>query len=354
MVSGMLKVGIVGATGYAGQELVRLLVQHPGVRMTALTSQTYKGLNISDVFPHLRGYVDLICSDTDINALSEQCDVLFIALPHGIASTVVTADVLSKCRIIDLGADFRLRDSAEYEKWYHTQHGNPPLLAEAVYGLCEWREQDIRNARLIANPGCYATAAALALMPLLKSKLVEPHTLIVDAKSGVSGAGRVPSIGSHFNECDETIKAYALGTHRHTPEIEAQLHHFDESIQISFTPHLVPMNRGILATSYASLKENVHIDDVRAAFADCYHDKPFVRLCPAEPKEGSQPETRWVKGSNFCDIGLTVDERTRRVIVVSALDNLIKGAAGQAVQNMNIACGLDQTTGLTQIPIFPA
>ena len=349
----MVKAAIVGATGYAGQELVRLLVQHPDVDLTAVTSQTYKGTKIADVFPSLRGYVDLECIDANLTELSKGCDVLFVALPHGVASGAVTKEVIGNCRVIDLGADFRLKDAAVYEKWYHTKHGSPQLLPGAVYGLPEWREKEITSARLIANPGCYATAAALALLPLVQSKLVDPRTLIVDAKSGVSGAGRAPSLGTHFNEVNETIKAYGLATHRHTPEIEEQLHAFDPSIRLSFTPHLVPMNRGILATTYASLNDNIHIDDVRAAFEKCYSGKPFVRLCPAEPKESSLPETRWVKGSNFCDIGMAVDERTRRVIVVSALDNLIKGAAGQAVQNMNIVFGFDQTTALGQLPVFP-
>jgi N-acetyl-gamma-glutamyl-phosphate reductase len=349
----MISAAILGATGYTGQELVRLLAQHPDVQLKGVTTQSYGGSNITDVFPHLKGSVSIACSETDIESMSNY-DVVFIALPHGVASNIVTKDILKKTRVIDLGADFRLKDVGAYEQWYNTAHGNKALVENAAYGLTEWNEAEIANANLVANPGCYATAAALAMLPLVSEGLVEPSSILIDAKSGVSGAGRATNQAVHFNECNETIKAYGLATHRHTPEIEEQLDKFAPGIKITFTPHLVPMNRGILVTAYGSLKKNVTSEQVLDLFSLYYADKPFVRLCKSKSAPAALPETRWVKGSNFCDIGCVVDERTNRVIVVAALDNLMKGAAGQAVQNMNVMFGLNQNRGLNHVPIFPA
>lgn len=345
----MVTTAVLGATGYTGQELVRLLAQHPDVELRTITTQSYGGKNITDVFPNLKGTISMFCSENDIEKAAE-CDVVFLALPHGIASTTVTKEILNKTRVIDLGADFRLKDVCAYEQWYQTKHGNQRLIDDAAYGLTEWNEGEIADSQLIANPGCYATAASLALLPLLCEGVIDPASIIIDAKSGVSGAGRGATQAVHFNECNETIKAYGIASHRHTPEIEQQLSKHAPGIAITFTPHLVPMNRGILITAYATLKKPLSQKEATEIFQVHYEGKPFVRL----PDNESLPETRWVKGSNFCDIGCVVDQRTNRIIVVAALDNLMKGAAGQAVQNMNVMFGLDQTRGLSHVPIFPS
>lgn len=377
----MLSSAVLGATGYTGQELIRLLAQHPDVELKVATTQSYGDANITDVFPHLKGTISMSCSENDIEAASE-CDVVFLALPHGVASKLITSHILGKTKIIDLGADFRLKDVDTYEKWYQTKHGNHALLPQSIYGLTEWHKQDIATAKLVANPGCYATAASLALLPLLSQNVIDPASIIIDAKSGVSGAGRAATQAVHFNECNETIKAYGLATHRHTPEIEQQLAQFAPGATITFTPHLVPMNRGILVTAYATLAKPLDTAGALQVFQSQYGNEPFVRVYGAGQQSGTTnesgngsgtngnngshqasagsmpvkqlPETRWVKGSNYCDIGCIVDERTNRLIVVAALDNLMKGAAGQAVQNMNVMFGLDQRRGLTHVPIFPA
>lgn len=353
----MIAAGVLGATGYTGQELVRLLAQHPDVELKMASSQSYGGKQLTDVFPHLKGQLQIVCEETDIQKMANECDVIFAALPHGVTAKVVTANITSKTKVIDLGADFRLRDVTQYEQWYHTSHANPALVSHAVYGLSEWNEQKIVSTNLVANPGCYATASALALLPLVAGGLIEPQSIIIDAKSGVSGAGRTTTQDIHFNECNETIKAYGVGSHRHTPEIEQTLASHasgSASFTITFTPHLVPMNRGILVTAYGAITNRHGIDDINHAFRSSYDRKPFIRLLTGGEDKPVMPETRWVKGSNFCDIGWTVDERTNRVIVVAALDNLVKGAAGQAIQNMNIMFGINQQRGLNYVPIFPA
>lgn len=347
----MIKAAIVGATGYAGAELVRLLAQHRQVELVALTSHSYSGQSFEQVYPHFRNQMKLVCAGDDLAPIVDQADVVFFALPHGHVAQKVDAEALQKTRIIDLGADFRLDDAAEYEHWYGLAHPNAPLLEQAVYGLPEWYRDEIRAARLIANPGCYPTCSALALAPLLKAGLVQSESIIIDAKSGVTGAGRALALGHHFNECNESIKAYGIATHRHTPEIEQTLRTVSgKPVTLTFTPHLVPMNRGILATIYANLAPGATDSDLRAAYETTYQNEPFVRLLP----EGAYPETRWVKGSNFCDIGFRVDTRSNRVIVVASIDNLVKGAAGQAIQNMNLMFGLEETAGLESFPIFPA
>jgi len=353
MQSAKVKVAIVGATGYTGQELVRLLLRHPQVEVNAVTSRSYVGKKLSDVFPSLRNNTALVCTDTELAALAKNNDFVFLALPHGEAAGSVTKDVLNDCKIIDLGADFRLESAAEYKQWYHLEHANPALIKDAVYGLCELNRDAIAGARLIANPGCYATCSILALAPVLKDALIVPESIVIDAKSGVSGAGRGLTLGSHFNECNETIKAYALASHRHTPEIEQVLsHHSGGTIKLSFTPHLMPMNRGILVTAYATLQDGVDCAKVQAAYLALYAHAQFVRVYDAEA-DAALPETRWVKGSNYCDIGFRIDQRCNRIIVVAALDNLLKGAAGQAIQNMNIMSGFDESTALEELPIFP-
>lgn len=345
-----VKAAILGATGYTGEELVRLLARHPQVELTALTSHSYVGKPYSEVYPHMAGIADHVCEEEGIEALADRADVVFVALPHGHAAQKVNAQLLSRAKVIDLGADYRLKSQATYEEWYGVSHASPGLLPEAVYGLTEWNRDDIRKARLLANPGCYPTCSALSLAPLLKAGLVEPDSIIIDSKSGVTGAGRSLKQDLHYAECAESIKAYGVASHRHTPEIEQSLSGISgQAVSLTFTPHLVPMSRGILITAYARLTQAIGSDLVRAYYEKTYQGEPFIRLCPPD----AMPETRWVKGSNFCDIGFRIDERNRRIIVVAAIDNLVKGAAGQAIQNMNLMFGLDETAGLLSPPLFP-
>ncbi|HLW22264.1 MAG TPA: N-acetyl-gamma-glutamyl-phosphate reductase, partial [Sphaerochaetaceae bacterium] len=317
----MVTVGVIGATGYAGSELMRLLCRHPAVEKIMAGSHSYVGNSYSSVYPNFRELFDYSCQDSDLATMARKCDVVFLSLPHGIASQQVTEAILDQSVIIDLGADFRIRDSSVYESWYKTSHGNPELLKRAVYGLSELYRGEVGNSRLIANPGCYTTCSILTAQPLLAEGLIEPDTIIIDAKSGVSGAGRSEKLGSLFCEIDESIKAYGVATHRHTPEIEQELslahskHMHDTGVTVSFTPHLVPMNRGILATLYAKLKQGVTQSDIDEAYQKRYRDERFVRLLPY----GTFPETRWVKGSNFCDIGYTIDQRTGRIVACGAL-----------------------------------
>jgi N-acetyl-gamma-glutamyl-phosphate reductase len=344
-----IKVGIIGATGYAGSELVRLITQHHEAELVALTSQSYAGKDYAEVYSNYT-HKDYICEEEHIEELADKCDVIFLALPHGVASKKITEDILKKCKIIDLGADFRLQDVEVYEKWY-TTHYSKEILPEAIYGLCEINRSRIKGRRIVANPGCYTTCSILSLYPLVKEGLIDLTSIIIDAKSGATGAGRGLSLGNHYCELNESVKAYKIASHRHTPEIEEQLSlAAGQDIVLNFTPHLIPMDRGILATCYAKLNKSYSCSDIRAAYEKYYADEYFIRLC----KEGCFPETKWVKGSNFVDIGFTVDERTGRVIVVGAIDNLFKGAAGQAVQNMNILFGLEEKTGLDYVPVFPA
>ncbi len=346
----MIKAGIIGATGYVGQELVRLLKNHKDVEIKHITSHSYVGKEFDSIYENYRDVFTEKCEEQEIEKIAEEVDVLFIALPHGIASGEINESILKKTKVIDIGADYRLKDQAVYEDWYDTKHMSPELLERAVYGLCELNREAIKSARLIANPGCYPTSTTLTLLPLLKEGLIEEDSVIVDAKSGVTGAGRGLNLGTHYTECNESMKAYAIASHRHTPEIEEQLSTIGGSeVIINFTPHLIPMNRGILTTSYAKLKKKASYGEVKAVYEKYYADEYFVRLT----KENIFPETKWVKGSNFCDIGIKVDERTGRVIVVGAIDNMIKGAAGQAVQNMNIMFDIDEKSGLEDVSIFP-
>lgn len=346
----MIKVGIVGCTGYAGQELMRLLTMHPECDVEIITSRTYKNMNFNQVYGNYTNITTKQIVDDEIEELAKKVDVIFLALPHGIASNKITNKILEHTKVIDLGADFRLKNLDEYEDWYGVTHGSPKLLDEAVYGLCELKRDKIKNASLIANPGCYTTCSILSLVPLIKNNIVDKNSIIIDAKSGVTGAGRALNLATHYTECNESIKAYKIASHRHTPEIEQELSNVaDNSVTISFTPHLVPMNRGILITAYGNLTKICTYKDIKNIYEQFYKNEKFIRLLP----EGVFPETKWVKGSNYCDINFQIDERTNRIIVIAAIDNLIKGAAGQAVQNMNILFNIDESTGIEMIPSFP-
>ena len=346
----MIKVGIIGSTGYAGGELVRLLYAHPDAEIVFLGSQSYVDKRYSEVFPNVFKLVDGICRAEDMEKLADEVDVVFTATPQGFCSTLVNERILSKTKIIDLSADFRIKDVNRYEEWYNLKHGSPEFIAEAVYGLPEINREDVKGARLIANPGCFPTCSVLASYPLVKEGIIDPNTIIVDAKSGTSGAGRSAKVANLYCEVNESIKAYGVTTHRHTPEIEDQLSYAaGKDVMVQFTPHLVPMNRGILATIYASLTRKVSYEEVKAIYDKYYKNEYFVRVL----NKDVCPETRFVEGSNFTDVNFRIDERTNRVIMMGAIDNLVKGAAGQAVQNMNIMFGLPENEGLKLVPVLP-
>ncbi len=346
----MIKAGIIGATGYAGEELVRLLLRHPDVEIVWYGSRSYVEQPYADVYKNFFRLVEDRCLDDDLPKLAEEADVIFTATPQGYLAGVISEEILGKAKVVDLSADFRLKDVNIYEQWYKIEHKAPQFLPEAVYGLCEINRDAIGKARLVANPGCYTTCSILTAWPLVEQGLIDPDTLIIDAKSGTSGAGRSAKTANLFCEVNENIKAYGVTTHRHTPEIEEQLGYAaGHPLTLSFTPHLVPMNRGILVTAYASLKEGVTEEQLRDALTARYAEEPFIRVLP----KGVCPETRWVEGSNYVDINVMVDPRTHRAILMGALDNLVKGAAGQAVQNMNLMFGLPETAGLDLVPMFP-
>ena len=346
----MIKVGIIGATGYAGVEIVRLLQQHKDAEVVWYGSRSYIDKKYADVFANMFEIVDEKCLDDNIEELADKVDVIFTATPQGLCSSLVNEEILNKVKIIDLSADFRIKDVATYEKWYKIEHKSPEFIDEAVYGLCEINREKTKGARLIANPGCYTTCSILSIYPMIKEGLIDPKSIIIDAKSGTSGAGRGAKVPNLFCEVNENIKAYGVGTHRHTPEIEEQLGYAaGEEVLINFTPHLVPMQRGILVTAYANLKKEVTYEEVKAVYDKYYKKEQFIRVLENE----TPPETRWVEGSNYVDVSFKIDERTGRIIMMGALDNLIKGAAGQAVQNMNIIFGLPENEGLQQVPMFP-
>lgn len=346
----MIKAGMIGSTGYAGGELARLLLQRDDVEILWYGSRSYVGQKYASVYPNLFKIVDENCQDDAIKELADQVDVIFTATPQGLCASLIDEEILSKVKVIDLSADFRIKDQAVYEKWYKLEHKSPQFLGEAVYGLPEVNREKVKTARLIANPGCFPTCSFLAVYPMVKEGLIDPNTLIIDAKSGTSGAGRGAKTDNLYCEVNESIKAYGVGTHRHTPEIEEQLSYAaGKPVTISFTPHLVPMNRGILVTAYASLNGKVTEEEARAVYEKYYQNEYFVRLL--EP--GAVPQTRWVEGSNFADVNFKIDPRTNRVVMMGAIDNMVKGAAGQAIQNMNLMFGLPEQTGLKQLPMFP-
>lgn len=345
----MIKVAVLGATGYAGIELVRILSAHPEVKLEVLGSHSFDGQPISDVYQNFSHVLDMDCEELDMERVA-QCDVAFTALPHGASKDVIPSLIEKGLKVIDLSGDFRYDDIKVYEKWYGGEHSSPELLEESVYGLCELYRDKVMDARLVGNPGCYTTCSILGAYPVLASGLGDSRNIIVDAKSGVTGAGRSLSLGTHFCECTENTKAYKVATHRHTSEIEQELSKAaGEEVMISFTPHLIPQKRGILSTIYVNLTKPCTTEELVNTYKEFYKNEYFVRVKDA----GKLPETKHVAGSNFVDIGVVVDERLNRAVIVSAIDNLYKGAAGQAVQNMNLMFGLDERTGLMMAPMFP-
>ena len=346
----MIKVGIIGATGYAGSELVRILLGHKDVEIKWYGSRSYIDKKYASIYQNFFQLVDANCMDDNMEVLADQVDVIFTATPQGLCASLVNEEILSKVKIIDLSADFRIKDVKVYEEWYKLEHKSPQFIEEAVYGLCEINREDVKKARLVANPGCYTTCSILTCYPLVKEGIIDPNTIIVDAKSGTSGAGRGAKVDNLFCEVNENMKAYGVATHRHTPEIEEQLGYAcGEKITINFTPHLVPMNRGILATAYASLKKDVTYEEVKAIYDKYYADEKFVRVL----EKDVCPQTKWVEGSNYVDVNFKIDPRTNRIIMMGAIDNLVKGAAGQAVQNMNLMFGLKESEGLELVTMFP-
>ena len=351
----MIRAGIIGATGYAGNELVRILMGHKEVEIKWYGSRSYIDKKYAEVYQNMFEIVDDVCLDDNMDELASQVDVIFTATPQGFLAGVLTEDILNKVKIIDLSADFRIKDVSVYEKWYKIEHKTPQFIEEAVYGLCEINRDKVKGARLIANPGCYTTCSILTAYPLVKEGMIDPNTLIIDAKSGTSGAGRGAKLPNLFCEVNENMKAYGVTTHRHTPEIEEQLGYAaGKEIVVNFTPHLVPMNRGILATEYATLVKKADgslpsYEEVKAVYDKYYAKEKFVRVL----EKDICPETKWVEGSNYVDVNFKIDERTGRIVMMGALDNLVKGAAGQAVQNMNLLFGFDEAEGLNMVPMFP-
>lgn len=346
----MIKAGIMGSTGYAGGELARLLLQREDVEIRWYGSKSYVNQNYADVYQNMFQIVDDACMDDNMKALAKEVDVIFTATPQGFCASLMEEEILSQTKVIDLSADYRIKDVSTYEAWYKIEHQTPQYIKEAVYGLPEINREDIKKARLVANPGCYPTCSTLSIYPLVKEGMIDPNTIIIDAKSGTSGAGRGAKVDNLYCEVNENIKAYGVGVHRHTPEIEEQLSYAaGKPVTISFTPHLVPMNRGILITAYASLLKKYSYEEIKVAYDKYYSQEYFVRVL----EKDVVPQTKWVEGSNFVDVNFKIDPRTNRVVVMGAMDNLVKGAAGQAVQNMNLLFGLPEQKGLKLVPMFP-
>lgn len=346
----MIKVGIIGSTGYAGGELARILLQRDDVEIKWYGSKSYVDQKYAYIYQNMFQIVDDVCMEENMEELAELVDVIFTATPQGLCASLVNEKLLSKVKVIDLSADFRIKDVAVYEKWYKITHPSPQFLQEAVYGLPELNRAAIKKARLVANPGCYPTCSTLAIYPLVKEGLIDTDTLIIDAKSGVSGAGRGAKLDNLYCEVNESCKAYGVAGHRHTPEIEEQLSYgAGKPVILNFTPHLIPMNRGILITAYASFTKKVSYEEVKTVYDNYYKQEQFVRVL----EKDVCPQTRWVEGSNFVDVNFKIDERTGRMIIMGAMDNMVKGAAGQAVQNMNLMFGLPENTGLKLVPVFP-
>ncbi len=346
----MIKAGIIGATGYAGGELARLLLQREDIEITWFASKSYVDQDYASIYQNMYQLTDAQCKADDMKQMAEEADVIFTATPQGLCASLISEEILSRAKVIDLSADFRIKDVAVYEAWYKLKHAAPQFIQEAVYGLPEINRERIQEARLIANPGCYPTCTFLSVYPLAKEGLIDLSTLIVDAKSGTSGAGRGAKVNNLYCEVNESIKAYGVAGHRHTPEIEEQLSYAaGKPVTINFTPHLVPMDRGILVTAYASLARDVSYEEVKAVYDQYYEKERFVRVLAKDVC----PETRWVKGSNFVDVNFKIDPRTKRIIMMGAMDNMVKGAAGQAIQNMNLMFGLPEDKGLRLVPMFP-
>jgi len=345
----VLKVGIVGGTGYTGQDLARMLYTHPEVKIEGILTRSYAGETFSNIYPNLKGFADISCEKFDNRDIIDRSDVIITALPHSLSAPIVMEAYHKGKKVVDLGADFRFSNVEVYESWYKVKHPCPELLEEAVYAIPEINREEIKKVTIVGNPGCYPTCSILTIAPLLKEDIIDEHSIIIDAKTGVSGAGRSLKLGSHFCECNESIKAYGVAGHRHLPEIEEQLTKISgKNVTASFTPHLVPMNRGILTTIYASLKKDVSFEELYEIYMEYYHGEYFVRIM----EKGKMPETRQVRNSNFCDIGIAVDEHAGRVIACGVIDNLVKGASGQAIQNMNIICGLPEKMGLDMPPVY--
>lgn len=341
----MINVGIVGGTGYVGIELIRLLANHPKVTLKAISSVSYEGKNIQEIYPSVLGIVDLVC--TNSKQVIKECDVIFTALPHGLSEYIVEECIKSHKICIDIGADFRLNSEEVYKKWYKKEFEIKGIHKDAVYGLPEVYKEDIKKSSIIANPGCYPTSAALGLVPLFENKMVEKDSVIIDAKSGTTGTGREPSQITHFSECNDNITGYGIGTHRHMPEIEQTLTDLSgEDVTVTFTPHLIPVSRGILSTIYAKLNKDTDVNQIYELYKAYYKDEKFVRILPL----GSAANIKNVAHSNFCDLSIHFDPRSQRVIIMSAIDSMMKGAAGQAVQNMNIRMGFKEEEGLMLIP----
>jgi len=346
----VIKVGIIGATGYAGGELVRLLLNHKEAEIKWYGSRSYIDQNYCEVFQNMFEIVGDVCRDDNLKELAKEVDVIFTATPQGFLASVLDEEILSHTKVIDLSADYRIKDVSVYENWYQLAHQSPQLIDEAVYGLCEINREDIKKARLVANPGCYTTCSILSIYPLLKEGIIDRDSIIIDAKSGVSGAGRGAKTANLYCEVNENMKAYGVLTHRHTPEIEEQLGlAAGAPLKVIFTPHLAPMNRGILVTAYANLAKETDYERVKAAYDNYYANEKFVRVL----KRDVCPETKWVEGSNYVDVNFKIDARTNRIVIMGALDNVVKGAAGQAVQNMNLLFGLKESEGLELVPMFP-
>ena len=343
------RVGIVGATGYTGLELLRLLVQHPEVEVTVLTSQKYAGVPIDQVFPSLTGRLQIKCEELTIDHISQKTDFIFTAVPHKTAMETVPLFYQKGKRVVDLSADFRIKDPEVYERWYQ-KHTCVDLLSESVYGLPELHREEIKNAKIVGNPGCYPTGALIGLIPLIKRGMISYEHIVIDSKSGVSGSGRDVVLGSLFCEVNEGVKAYKIFDHRHLPEIEQELSQLaQKKIMVTFVPHLIPMDRGILTTIYVNLNKKIKTEDALSIFQEYYRGEPFIRIYP----KGKIPNTKDVRGSNYCDIGVIVNESDSRAVIVTAIDNLVKGASGEAVQNMNIMLGYPETMGLDVLPLFP-
>lgn len=346
----MIKVGIIGSTGYAGAEIARLLSGHRDTEIKYLVSRSFAGQPYEDIFRNLFEIIEKDCSDISLDKMAEEVDVIFTATPQGYLQGELRKEILDKCRIIDMSADYRIKDVSIYEEWYGIKHNSPELLPEAVYGLTEINRDKIKDTRLLANPGCFTTCSILTAYPLMKEHMIEKDSLVINALSGVSGAGRGAKVANLFCEVGETAKAYGVTTHRHTPEIEEQLSYaYGEAVKLQFTPHLVPMHRGILATETAKLAGKYSYEEVKAVYDRYYKDEKFIRVL----KKDMCPETRFVEGSNYTDVNFKIDERTGNIILMGALDNLEKGAASQAVQNFNVMFGFPEEEGINMIPMVP-